>query len=262
MEMHCDMDEFITENGVIAFELLEAREAPESAPTLTLLHNFMSTGRAAWGPLLPALNRTYRILLPDLPGHGASIGYPPHFDHRTLAGQLGALMYEVGAERGHLAGCSSGGMVAQRMVQHGIATPRTLTLVSTTYSTNPETTGVTNPVTPERFRAGRNWLQGTARLHDPHQGEGYFDRFLLPAFRSLTPALAIDMHAADMQQIVTPVCLIQGEEDEFFPPEIVEQMADGYPNIEVHLLPGQTHALLFRAPARVAELMLAFLDRH
>jgi len=256
------MRHYRTENGTIAYELIEAQEMPEHAPTLTLLHNFMSTGRAAWGPLLSVLNRNHRILLPDMPGHGASVGYPADFDHRTIAGQLGALMYEVGAERGHLAGCSSGGMVAQRMVQHGIISPRTLTLVSTTYSTNPHTTGVTDPVTPERFQAGRNWLQATARLHDPIQGEGYFDSVLLPGFRNLTPITSIDMSVADMERVQTPICLIQGDQDEFFPPRIVEQMAEGYPNIEAHLVPGQTHALLFRGPAKVGEIMAAFLARH
>lgn len=251
-----------TENGTIAYELLEAQENPATAPSLTLLHNFMSTGRAAWGALLPTLNRRYRILLPDLPGHGASVGFPADFDHRTIAGQLGALMYEVGAERGHLAGCSSGGMVAQRMVQHGIIAPRTLTLVSTTYSTNPHTTGVTNPVTPERFQAGRNWLQATAKLHDPLHGADYFDTVLLPGFRNLTPATTVDLTVADMEQMPTPICVIQGDEDEFFPPRIVEQMAEAYPDCEVHLIAGQTHALLFRAPAKVGEVMIEFLGRH
>ena len=256
------MDHYRTEDGTIAYELLAAHENPSGAPTLTLLHNFMSTGRAAWGALLPLLNRRFRILLPDLPGHGASEGYPAGFDHRTIAGQLGALMYEVGAERGHLAGCSSGGMVAQRMVQHGIIVPRTLTLVSTTYSTNPHTTGVTNPVTPERFQAGRNWLQATAKLHDPQHGEDYFDTVLLPGFRNLTPATTVDMAVSDMAQVQTPICLIQGDQDEFFPPRIVQQMAEAYPNIEVHLIAGQTHALLFRAPAKVGEVMAEFLEKH
>jgi pimeloyl-ACP methyl ester carboxylesterase len=65
-----------------------------------------------------------------------------------------------------------------------------------------------------------------------------------------------------MQQVRTPICLIQGDRDEFFPPPIVEQMADAYPNIETHLIEGQTHALLFRAPAKVGEVMADFLARH
>ncbi len=257
------MPTFATETGTIAYELLEARESPAparaSVPTLTLLHNFMSTGRTAWGPLVPALNQRYRILLPDLPGHGASVGYPQAFAHNVIAEQLGALMHEVGAENGHLAGCSSGGMVAQRMVQQGVVQPASLTLVSTTYSTNPITTGVTDPITPERFKAGRNWLEGTAKLHDPLQGEGYFESILLPGFRALNPVTSIDLSPDDLRAISLPVCIIQGDEDEFFPVAIVEQMAAGYPDVETHLIPGQTHALLFRAPQKVADLMLAFL---
>ncbi len=256
------MPNFKAETGTIAYELLEAQDGLSDAPTLTLLHNFMSTGRAAWGPLLPALNLHYRILLPDLPGHGASLGYPPAFDHKVIAEQLGELLRDVGAESGHLAGCSSGGMVAQRMVHLGVVTPATLTLVSTTYSTNPATTGVHNPITPERFRAGRNWLQATAKLHDPIQGDGYFDTILLPGFRALSPITAIDLDREDLAEMTLPVCVIQGEEDEFFPLEIVQTLASSFPVVELHVIAEQSHALLFRAPKRVTELMLQFLVRH
>lgn len=44
-----------TNDGIIVYELLEAQTpVPVPAPTLTLLHNFMSTGRTAWGCLAAA----------------------------------------------------------------------------------------------------------------------------------------------------------------------------------------------------------------
>jgi pimeloyl-ACP methyl ester carboxylesterase len=260
------MPEFATETGMIFYEVVPAQEPPEDRSngpqTLTLLHNFMSSGRAAWGPLLPELSRRHRILLPDLPGHGRSQGYPAHFDHRAIARELGALMAAEGAQDGHLAGCSSGGMLAQLLVHHGLVAPATLTLVSTTYSTNGQKTGATQALTPEHFQAASNWLEATGRLHDPCHYDGYFAQELLPGFRRLTSETAIDLPIAALADFWMPLCLIHGTLDEFFPQAIPQRMAAAAPLAELHLVERQTHALLFRRPWQVAQIMVEFLHKH
>lgn len=252
---------FATATGVIAYEVLEARMAA-NAPTLILLHNFMSTGRAAWGALLDVLNVRYRILLPDLPGHGQSIGHPFGFHHRQMTEQLAALLAQESALHAHLAGCSSGGMLAQLLVADGLAHPATLTLISTTYSTNPATTGYLPPLEPAHFLAGRRWMEATARLHDPYHYDGYYEDVVLAGFRRLRPETAIDLQLDDLTRFTLPVCLIHGAEDEFFPVIVPQEMAAALPNAELHIVPGQSHSLIFRQPWRVAANMVQFLDAH
>ncbi len=255
--------EFATATGSIYYAVLASTSTTELAPpTVTLLHNFMSSGQTAWGPLLPALRQSYRILLPDLPGHGRSQGYPEQFDHTQIARQLAALMHAEGAEQGHLAGCSSGGMIAQLLVEHQFVQPKTLTLVSTTYSINSATTGNLAIITPEKFKAGRNWMEVTAKLHDPHHYNGYYDEVLLPNFRQLNPQNAIDLPLTALETWTLPVCIIHGAQDEFFPTFIVENMATALPNAELHIIPNQTHTLIFRQSGIVRDLMLNFLQRH
>jgi pimeloyl-ACP methyl ester carboxylesterase len=229
---------------------------------ITLLHNFMSDARSAWGQLVPVLAQHFRVLAPDLPGHGRSQGHPAGFHHGELAKQISALMEAEGASWGHLAGCSSGGMIAQLMVHHRLVQPRTLTLVSTTHSTNPDTTQNTAVITPEDFKASPGWMEATAKLHDPYHGDGYYREVLLEGFRQLTGETAIDLAVEELRNWNFPVCLIHGEQDEFFPPYIIKRMAAMLPNSELHIIPGQTHALLFRQPWKVREIMLDFLLRH
>jgi pimeloyl-ACP methyl ester carboxylesterase len=256
------MPEFPTATGHIAYAVIEAQEAGAEAPhTLTLLHNFMSSGEAAWGRLLPELSRRHRILLPDLPGHGRSLGHPANFDHRAIARQLAALMHREGFAESNLAGCSSGGMLAQLLVVDQLVTPATLTLISTTYSVNPATTGNQARLVPEHFRAATNWLEATARLHDPYRYPGYFDQELLPGFRRLTGETAIDLPLEALRRFRLPLCLIHGSQDEFFPEYIPQQMAAMAPDAELHIVPQQTHALLFRQPWQVAKIMLEFLSK-
>lgn len=250
--------EFSTTTGSIYYEILEP-QAVDAAPILTLLHNFMSTGRSAWGPLLEKLSKRFRILLPDLPGHGRSIGYPEAFHFGEMAEQLGALLVKENATDGHLAGCSAGGMIAQLLLAQGIVEPKTLTLISTTYSVNPAVTENVQELKPERFRFGRRWMEATAKLHDPYHHAGYYEEILLANFRQSTPATAIDLPLTTLQEWQLPICLIHGVEDEFFPVSAVQQMADVLPYATLHLIPEQPHALLFRQPWKVLALMDDFL---
>ena len=257
------MPEFVSDTGAIVYEVIDAQEAPAGPPpTLTLLHNFMSTGRAAWGALLPELSRRHRIILPDLPGHGRSVGHPWTFDHRVMAAQLAELLRREGADDGHLAGCSSGGMIAQLMVHGRLIRPRTVTLVSTTHSVSPATTGDTTGLSPEDFQAARTWMEATARLHDPYRYTGYYEMELLPGFRRLTPEQAIDLPLSALRSFTMPLCIIHGEQDEFFPSFIAQRMAAAAPDAELHLIPRQTHSLLFRQPWQVSKVMVEFLARN
>lgn len=254
---------FATETGSLFYEALEANDPRQTpAPTLVLLHNFMSSGRAAWGPLLEMLRVHHRILLPDLPGHGRSLGHPTSFNHRQIARQLAAWLAIEDAQHAHLAGCSSGGMLAQLLVADGLMQPKTLTLVSTTHSTNPVTSGYAGQLDPADFKAAPNWMEATARLHDPYHYEGYYEDVILTAFRRLRPDTSIDLPLAALSSFALPVCIIHGAADEFFPPTIAERMAAALPDAALHIVPRQSHALLFRQPWRVAQIMVEFLDKH
>lgn len=252
------MPEFTTSTGTIFYEEF----GPEQAPAVLLLHNFMSTGRTAWGNIATELAHEYRVILPDLPGHGRSVGFPPHFDHRQMAVQIAGLVQDRRLFRLHVGGCSAGGAIAEWLVVEELLDVRTLTLVSSTYSTNPASTGEPIETRPEAYRAGGNWLEVTAKLHDVHQGDGYFERELLPGYRALTPATTIDLPLPSLATWEQPVCIIHGEEDEIFPAALAKQMHATLPNSELHILPRQSHSLIFRQSRKVAEIMQTFLAKQ
>lgn len=237
-------------------------QTDDVAGTVVLLHNFMSNGRTAWGAIADDFSDRYRVILPDLPGHGRSSGHPPHFSHRAMAEEIAALLEDLALDAFHLAGCSAGGMIAAWLLADRLAAPRTLTLVSSTYSVNPATTGIEADLRPETFRAGPNWLEATAQLHDEHQGAGYFDATLLPSFRALTAETAIDLPRRRLAEWTLPVCIIHGADDEIFPVALAEQMQAGLPDSELHVVPDQGHALLFRRSRVVGALMRDFLTRR
>lgn len=253
------MPDFTTATGKIYYEDF-GPEQPRGV--VLLLHNFMSTGRTAWGTIAEELKRDYRIILPDLPGHGRSVGFPPKFDHHVMAKQIAALVESLGLFDLHVGGCSAGGTIAQCLVADELLDVRSMTLVSTAYSTSPQTTGLAIDTRPEAYRAGGNWLEVTGKLHDVHQGQGYFEETLLPGYRALTPKDSVDFTLETLATWEVPVCIIHGDEDEIFPVAIAEQMHQALPNSELHILPHQSHSLIFRKGRKVAEIMQAFLANH
>lgn len=85
-------------------------------PPLLLLHGYPQT-HIAWRRVAPVLARHYSVIVPDLPGYGASQTLDEHsrWTKRRVAGALVELMKRLGHERFALAGHDRGARVAYRL---------------------------------------------------------------------------------------------------------------------------------------------------
>ncbi len=88
-------------------------------PPLLLLHGFPQT-LAIWHQVAPALARKFTLVMPDLPGYGASKGPVPdagnlNYSKRNTAAIMVRLMSELGHEKFLLAGHDRGGRVGYRL---------------------------------------------------------------------------------------------------------------------------------------------------
>lgn len=90
-----------------------AATGPADAPPLLLLHGFMGSA-AEWSEVAEALSGEHRLIIPDLPGHGASTGlpYPDAYTMPGAARALLALLDAEGVDRCAVAGYSMGGRLA------------------------------------------------------------------------------------------------------------------------------------------------------
>ena len=96
---------------------------------LVLLHGIMDSHRA-WRRVAPLLAQRFRLLMPDLPGHGCSGRPDAPYTLTWYADVIAAWMEAVGIERAHVCGHSYGGGVAQWMVLEQRARIDRLALVS------------------------------------------------------------------------------------------------------------------------------------
>src|ERR1700722_2967523 len=90
-----------------------------SGPPLLLLHGYPQT-HAMWHRLAPELSKHFELVIPDLPGYGASDVPETDADHTPFSKRgMGKAMVEVMEKLGHprfsLVGHDRGGRVAYRL---------------------------------------------------------------------------------------------------------------------------------------------------
>lgn len=99
-------------------------------PLLILIHG-MSADKSVWYPLLKSLNNDFRVVVPDLLGHGES-RYSPSFryDVQSQAQIINALIWQIGTTRAHVIGSSMGGHIAAYLASTYPETIKSCTLIS------------------------------------------------------------------------------------------------------------------------------------
>jgi 3-oxoadipate enol-lactonase len=100
-----------------------------SGPVVLLLHG-LSGDHSIWNAVLPPLARSFRVLAPDLRGHGRSVvpeGTGFRFD--DLEADLLALLDSKHVDSTHVVGLSAGAMLALRLGLDAPSRVRSLTMI-------------------------------------------------------------------------------------------------------------------------------------
>jgi pimeloyl-ACP methyl ester carboxylesterase len=86
---------------------------PANAPTLLLLHGWVATGGLNWFQVFDALGEQFRVVAPDLRGHGRGLRSRRVFRLADCADDCAATLVELGTGPVIAVGYSMGGPVAQ-----------------------------------------------------------------------------------------------------------------------------------------------------
>lgn len=144
-------------------------DSGQGEPVL-LLHGLGSRG-SDWLLQLQALRDRYRVIVPDLRGHGASPKPPGPYGLDTMAADVVALLAQLECGPVHVVGLSMGGMIGFQMAVDWPEWVRSLVVVNSTPDLVPRNAA-------ERLQiARRRWL---ARLASPKQTGRFLARRLFP----------------------------------------------------------------------------------
>jgi pimeloyl-ACP methyl ester carboxylesterase len=228
-------------------------EVHGSGRPLVLLHGGLLTIGLNFGPLLEPLSASRQVIAVEFQGHGhtADTGRPMTIE--ALAGDVVALLDQLGIAEADLFGFSLGGLVACAVALGTPARVGKLIVASADAHRPP----------------GRDSQPlGEDRLPTPADRQSWLDGYTQAApgpadFDELTARTGAMVHqfpgwTGELRSLRAPTLLIFGDRD-FMPlPDVVE-MFGLLPNAQLAVLPGTTHVGVTRRPGEVLALITPFL---
>ena len=244
-------------------------EAGQGDP-LVLIHG-LGGSRGDWELQWPALTPHFRMITPDLRGHGMSPRPTGPYRIGLFAADVAMLLRRIDAQPAHVIGLSLGGAVAQQLALDAPELVRSLVLVNTAASFMSQdwrrrlmgvrrfaatylrgmdkvAADVAERLFPLLEQAPLR-LEAAARLsiNDPR------------TYRESLLAIA-RFNAADLLPSITcPTLVISGDTDYAVPMSLKKRLADGIPNSRLVMIPNSGHATPVDQPDAFNEAVMEFL---
>ena len=247
---------------------------PARAPRVVLLHG-ATLDHHAWDAQVAVLSKRYRVVVPDLRGHGESTLAGPFRFEDALA-DIEALLDVLDAERPDslitLGGLSLGGNLAQELVYRAPGRVDALVVADSTCNTSvrhPLAAGMTlaylttlGLASHERFV--RRAAEATSPYDDVRQyvTESNADRTNGETVQILAELLQSALHADPDYRLPVPTLLLHGDADRVG--DVVDSSrawAARDDGAEYVVVPGAGHASNQDNPAAFNAALLAFLER-
>lgn len=239
-------------------------------PPLVLVHGLLVSG-AMFDPLVPAWSARYRLVVPDLRGHGRSAGMPGPYGIGKLVADLVDLLDRLNLPRAHVLGYSQGGAVAQQLAHDHPDRVDRLVLACTfgynRHSARERAEGVVSSfllatLGPAAIAGLAARGGGGPALSDGQAAE--LRRMLAVGDRRRAVAAhraLLDFDSRGwLAEIVAPTLVICGSADRAVPPWHAELLADGIPHATLHTIPGGGHFLVWTHTAQLVEIVDGWLS--
>jgi magnesium chelatase accessory protein len=244
-------------------------------PDLLLLHG-AGAATHSWRDLIPLLATQFRVIAPDLPGHGFTGTPHEALSLPNMARRTAAVLRALEARPALLVGHSAGAAVALRLALDGAApgagvvginaalkpfagaaAPLFRTLALGLFA-NPLAIGVFSAAARDAARVKR-LIEGTGSHLDARGIELYGRLFRRRGHVSATLGMmgAWDVQALldDLPRLEGRLTLIVGDRDLAVPPAVSRGVAASRPGTEVVSLAGVGHLAHEEAPDAVAEIL-------
>ena len=253
---------------LFADSMVNAAQSGNGLP-LFLFHSLLSD-RASFDAIVPSLSRSFRVIVPELPGFGGS---------QVVTGGLAAVADRMaqmvrdaaGGEDAIVLGNGYGGFVALQMaIRHpGIATKLILADCGAAFSEegreafrnmaaacSAKGLAAITDVAMRRLFAPEFQAQHPDLMQDRREA---FLRTEPDVFRAACDALAkLDLRG-EVTKVKVPVLVLVGEHDEATPPPMSRELAGLLPRAHLEIVPGCAHVPQLQAPQTFLEVIGDFL---
>jgi pimeloyl-ACP methyl ester carboxylesterase len=240
----------------------------DGAPLL-LIHGVMVSG-AMYEPVLPALTTCYRVIVPDLRGHGHSSTIPGPYHVEQLAHDLAQLLDNLQIDAVNVLGYSQGGAVAQQFAhdypKHVHSLILSCTFAYNMHSRREQLEGMISPGLVRILgvrRMGRLAINSGGGLRVPPETTRWLEEIIAANDTARMVAAIKAMNAFDgrswLHQIKCPTLVIAGAEDEAVPLVHAQMLGLGIPDAQLRMIDGAGHFLIFTHTDVFVQAVEAFL---
>jgi pimeloyl-ACP methyl ester carboxylesterase len=237
-------------NGIEMYYEMHGDGAP-----LVLLHGFGGSGQA-WSQFVPEFSKHYKVILPDLRGHGRSTNPSGEFTHRQSGRDVFALLDTLGIQNFAAMGISTGGMTLLHMATSQPQRVQSMVLIGATTYFPEQARAIMRKRAPESLTAEEIERAKKTHVH----GEAQF-RSLRRQFYNFKDSYDdMTFRAPQLATIQARTFVVHGDRDEFFPVSIPVEMYTSIPKSYLWIVPNGGHVPLRQHAAEFTRLALEFLS--
>jgi len=254
-----------------------AEIGPHQGRPIVLIHGYTDNARD-WVPMLPYLDKSARLILVDIRGHGLSSKPECCYTRFDFAYDIKLLLDALHVAEADIVGHSLGSIIAQTFAEFWPERTHRLVLIAST--------GGSHPSCPASAVKAMDYRSEIAKLKDPIDPDSLWmvewwssptpvDEDFIRRQRKDSAQIPIKVWLAVLDQgdaridlqpmlprIKAPTLLIWGEKD----PIMVEKdrcaLIRGLPSAEVKVFPGLGHNPFWEQPKAVADTLQAFLKQQ
>jgi 3-oxoadipate enol-lactonase/4-carboxymuconolactone decarboxylase len=241
-------------------------EGPPGADAVLLLHS-LGTNLHVWDEQARVLARQYRVIRPDLRGHGLTTTTPGPYAIEALARDALGVLDALGVEAAHVAGISIGGMIAQSLAAQAPQRVKRLALVDTALAIPPAQNWTDRAALVRADGMGAvveavvaRWVTAPA-LHSPvaHGLRAMLLRTDPEGYAAAAEAIAAADLTATTRGLAVPTLVLVGDADAATPVASAEALRDAIPGAVLEVLADAAHIPTVERPEAVTEALARFL---
>ena len=265
------MEKFIVANNTA----LRISDTQKGETAIVFLHGYLES-LDIWDEFTKPLDRDYRIIAIDIPGHGISEVKGEVHTMEFIADVLKGVLDGVGVKRCFVVGHSMGGYVAEAFASKDPEANEGIVLFHPTPNPDSEEKKNDRKREIELIKADKKELiakmaapKGFAetnrrRLRDAVEQQE--EQAIMTDDDGIVAILNGLMQRPDMndrlRELKIPQLFIFGKHDEFIPAEVAEKLALAHPQAEVAWLENSGHMGFVEEPAAAEEILRAFIKEH
>jgi 3-oxoadipate enol-lactonase/4-carboxymuconolactone decarboxylase len=243
------------------------QDGPPGATPVVLLHS-LGTNLHVWDHQAASLSNSFRVIRPDLRGHGVTACTPGPYSMAQLADDLAGLLDALGIPKIHLGGISIGGLIAQAFAAAHPDRVASLILVDTAMAIPPAQSWTDRAAKVRAEGIGSiadsvlaRWV--TAPFIDSPESAGLMAMLLrtpTEGYAAAAEAIAAADFVGSTAELKIPTLVVVGDQDLATPVASAQALHEAIAGSSLVILENAAHIPTVEKPAELIAAMQKFLS--